>query len=238
MAEIAPIMRSQMSFVEAEETTQMAERILKVDTQRPLTDPFRLPLPLRQLVETRLVHYRAATQRQLAVAGLRSGSSPSTREAHQRLAERLRDGYRYVMGIPSFRLSETQRCAVLAAYGWCDGKQGNLRRKDRMHDLARQALAVTPYLQPELARYPDDLLQRIREELVLIEEAEALRNGGRQAAQRARHHALTDLRHAVSRVRGYYISASDELDKTLELVKLGFPTRKTPSSSAVMENWK
>lgn len=216
-----------MSFIDADTIAQMAERILTVDTQRAITDPFRLTPTLRQLVERRLCVYRAATQRQQSVSGIRSNSSQQAREALVRLADRLRDGYRFLVGIPSFRLPESQRLAVLAAYGWPSGKMGNLKRKERLLELARQALAITPYLQPELARYPEDLLKHIHAELVILDATEPnARLGGRQAATQARKQALDELRRAVSRVRGYYISASDELDKTPELAKVGLNPRR------------
>lgn len=216
-----------MSFIDADTIAQMAERILTVDTQRAITDPFRLTPALRQLVERRLCSYRAATQRQQSVSGIRYSSSQQTKEALNRLSDRLRDGYRFLVGIPSFRLPESQRLAVLAAYGWSSGKLGNLKRKERLLELARQAIAITPYLQPELARYPDDLLKHLQEELAILDKAEpAARLVGRQAATKARKHALEELRRAVSRVRGYYISASDDLDKTPELAKVGLNPRR------------
>ncbi len=229
-----------MAHLSANQIAQTAELILATDDGRAATDPFKLPLMFRSLLEDRLQHYRMVSQNLQAASGQRSGHSGRVKESLPRLRQRLRDGFKFLDALPDFRVSESAKQSALLAYGWAGLKVGNLEPKDRVFELARLALSMTPSVQPPEARYPADLLAQIESELSILSEAEpGSRIGNRSAATQARDRALKELHRAVTRLRHYYIACSDDIDETPELAKIGMnPThrsgqRKVASESAV-----
>lgn len=102
-----------------------------------------------------------------------------------------------------------------------------MQSKDRMLKLARLAISATPSVLPIEARYPADLLLEIQKELDILQEAEpGAQIGNRSTATKEKYDALQKLSRVISRVRGYYVSASDDIDRTPELARLGLNPRR------------
>ena len=131
--------------------------------------------------------------------------------------------------MPEFRVSKAQKLGAMRSYGFDGAKVGGLERKERVLELARLALSMTPTIQPAEARYPADLLAEIEKELLILDQADpGSRIGNRSTATQARDRSLAELKKANSRVRHHYIAASDDLDETPELAKIGMtPTRRS-----------
>ncbi len=227
-----------MGHLSANQIAQTAELILATDDGRLPADPFKLPVVFRSLLEDRLLSYRTVSQNLQAASGQRSGHSGRVKESLPRLRQRLRDGFKFLDALPDFRVSESEKQSALLAYGWSGLKVGNLEPKDRVFELARLALSMTPSVQPPDARYPQDLLAQIELELSILAEAEpGSRIGNRSAATQARDRALKELHRAVTRLRHYYIACSDDIDETPELAKIGMnPTQRTGQRKTKAEN--
>lgn len=216
-----------MPFVDANDVAQIAERVLSIDRTRTSDDSFKLTLTLHQLVETRLTAYNNAVQQLSVASGTRSSNSQQSKESLTRLSELLRSGFRTLVAIPDFRVPANQRLAALESYGFSAGKLGNLVQKERVLALGRLAVSVTPTIQPEAVRMPLDIVGRIQDELALLEDVEpGSRIGNRSTATKRRDDALKDLRRAISRIRFYYASCSDDIDTSTELAKLGISPRR------------
>ncbi len=218
-----------MSNERANRIAQTAELILTTDDLREVNDAFKLSPTFRATLEDRLREYRRVSQNLNTATGQRSGDAERVKSSHPRLTQRMRDGFRFLQALPDFRVTDAQKLTALRTYGFDGNKTGSLERKERVLELARVALAVTPSINPPEARYPADLLGEIEKELQILDQANAgSRIGNRSAATQARDRALQELSKAVSRVRAYYIFASDDLDATPELAKIGMnPTRRT-----------
>ncbi len=216
-----------MAIVLPDDVAETAERILEVDRQRSSDDPFKLSASLLILVETRHSAYHNAYVNQKSATGQRMGNSELANQSFSRLAQRLREGYRFLSALPGFRVTSGEKLSALHSYGWTNGKMGKLQSKDRILQLARLALSVTPSILPAEARYPADLLAQIESELdILKDAAPGAQIGVRSTATQAKRTALKELALAIGRVRAFYISASDDMDKTPELAKIGFSPRK------------
>ena len=216
-----------MPFIDANDAAQIAERIISIDRVRLADDPFKLTLALFHLVESRLAAYNSAVQRLSVASGTRSSNSQQAKDSLERLADLLRSGFKSIDAIPDFRVPANQRLAALESYGFAGGKLGNLVQKERLLALGRLAISVTPTIQPETVRMPADIVGRIQEEIDLLEDAEpGSRIGNRSTATKRRDNALKDLRRAISRIRFYYASCSDDIDTSTEFAKLGLNPRK------------
>ena len=93
-----------MSRVDGDDLAQTAERILSVDAKRGKNEDFKLPEKLQQLVDTRLIAYRAAEQNLSTIKGMRSGHSVQSKQSLSDLRERVRDGYKHLDALPAFRV--------------------------------------------------------------------------------------------------------------------------------------
>ena len=93
-----------MLKLNADDLAQTAERILQVDKQRLMSDLFKLPDWLRLLVETRLMAYRMATREHSTASGSRSNQSEQVKTSITRLTQRMRDGHKFLSGLPDFRV--------------------------------------------------------------------------------------------------------------------------------------
>ena len=216
-----------MAKLVAEDIAQTAERILEVDRLRAKDDSFLLTVMLHALVEDRLGIFRDAYMQQKSASGQRMGNSELANQSIGRLTERLREGYRFLSALPAFRVPSDKKLSAMHSYGWNGGKVGKLQSKDRVLSLAKLALSVTPTVLPADARYPADLLAEIEKELNILKDAEpGAQIGVRSSATKAKTKALKDLTLAVGRVRAFYISASDDMDKSPELAKIGLNPRQ------------
>ena len=95
-----------------------------------------------------------------------------------------------------------------------------------MEALADQAVAVSSSV-VLAGRYPAAILTRIASWLAVLESNQVIARGGpREVVIEERDAARELLRKVNSRVRFYYCQASDDLDQTAELAKIGFQPRR------------
>ena len=216
-----------MSTVKMNEFVLVAQRMQRVDDVRPATDVFKLPTMIRAALDERLVEVLSFDSQQQSVGAIRTRSVTQRREAIANLGEYLRDGFRFIQGVPRYEISEPDREAALTAYGWQGKQMGDLKTDSRVLSLARQAIALSSTLQPANARYPVALLTLIQGELDTIAASEGTVGvGGRQQATRSRDEAQKLLQKVIARVRFYYSAMSDDTDTTAELTKLGLQPRR------------
>lgn len=208
------------------EQTELAELTQSVDDGRAATDPFKLLAATRTLLDTRLADLKAKDAATLTSAGGRATASANVRAALDQLQKLLRDGYNFVQGLGSFAISDADRLGVFTAYGWESGLVGDFSDA-RIESLANQAITATPGIADPAHRYPAALLALITTQLGLVNTNQPLATGGSaQAATDARDAALELLQLINARVRFFYCNASDDLDQTAELVKIGRQPRR------------
>lgn len=208
--------------------------ILTVDDSRSIGDEFRLAPRLRELVETRRLTLEQAEGNLRLVSGSRVNAAAQLRESKKTVASLLRDGYNHIRAIPSFEITEEERIGAFIAYGWDNGKMGNLADESYLLTLARQALHITPEVEPLRARYPQAILTRLQTELDILTNALAVAKiGTRQQATRTRNTAMEELEKVLARVRHFYCQASDETDQSAELARIGFQPRRVTGQRLV-----
>ena len=216
-----------MPTVKTNEFILLAQRIQKVDDARPTTDLFKLPTLIRTAFDERLDEVLTFDSEQQSLGAIHARSLNQRREAIVILTERLRDGFRFIKGIPRYELTDANREAALESYGWQGRELGDLRTDSRILSLARQAIRISSTLQPVNARYPAPLVALIQAQLDIIAGSEENAGvGGRQQATRGRDEAMKLLQKAIARVRFYYCAMSDDTDTTAELAKVGLQPRR------------
>ena len=215
-----------MARRDSDAAIQTARLIQTVDDGRDLKDNFKLTARLRSELDNRLAALLQAESNQQGATGNRLRDSERVKEALPVLVKLLRDGFNHVKALPSYSVTSAERGAAFEAYGWSGGKIGGLQGFDRVLGLARKATAASSAVEPLAARYPAELLTRIQAHLAILDESGAgAKVGTRQQATKARNDALQALTKINARVRLYYGSCSDELDRTAELAKIGLNPR-------------
>lgn len=215
-----------MPTKESLEQIETGELIQSVDDARAAEDDFKLSAILRSLVDTRLANLRATDSATLTEEGDRATASANVRAALDRLKDLLRDGYNFVRGIGSYAITDAERLGLYTNYGWQQGEIGELTDA-RTEALANQAVTVTPSIGNPAHQYPAALLTLIMDDLAILNANQPVATGGdRQAATAARDEALRLMRLATARVRFAYCGASDDVDQTPELAKIGFQPRR------------
>lgn len=214
------------------EQIELAELTQTVDDGRVAADPFKLPTALRTLLDTRLADLKAKDAATLTSEGDRATASANVRAALDQLQTLLRDGYNFVQGLGSFAITDADRIGLFTAYGWESGLVGAFSDA-RIESLANQAITVTPTIADATHRYPAALLTLITAQLAIVNTNQPIATGGSaQAATDARDAALALLLLINARVRFFYCSASDDLDQTPELVKIGRQPRRDSGAAA------
>lgn len=164
--------------------------------------------------------------------GARAAASANLRAALDQLQKLLRDGYNFIQGLGSFAISDADRIGLFTAYGWESGLVGDFNDA-RIESLANQAATVTPTIADPTHRYPAALLTLIAAQLAIVNTNQPLATGGTaQAATDARNAALELLLLMNARVRFFYCWASDDLDQTAELAKIGRQPRRDAGAAA------
>ena len=200
--------------------------IQSVDDVRAAEDEFKLPAGLRALVDTRLANLKARDAATQMEEGDRANASANVRDALDRLESHLRDGYNFIRGIGSYAISDADRMGLFVSYGWEKGEIGTLTDA-RIESMANQAITTTPAIGDPAHRYPPAQMTRIIDDLAAVNANQPLATGGdRQGATRSRDDALLLMRRITARVRFFYSSASDDIDQTPELAKIGFQPRR------------
>jgi hypothetical protein len=220
--------RTKMQRRESASALDQARTILTVDDARSVGDDFKLSVGLRGLLESRRATLEQAETNLRLVSGGRVNAATRLKDSRATLAGLLRDGYNHIRAIPSYEIDPEVRLGAFIAYGWDNGKLGDLNDDTLLLTLARQALRATPDVKPAQARYPVPLLDRLEAALSAYTEASALAKiGTRQTATRTRDTAMDALEKTLARVRFFYCQASDETDKTAELARIDFQPRRS-----------
>lgn len=212
---------------------------------RSPADPFFLNASLFNALQTRLNTLAATISAASLAEGDRAGSSAICRASLDALQSAHRAGKAYIDGLlPEFvpvaaagdppHISEALRLQQHERYGFAGGELGRLddARTEEMARLAPMA-AVTPVANPAW-HYPQTLLDFMAGHYATLQAHQPLATGGSRAAAVAAVLAATEAAEAIiARVRGFYISASDEGDRTPELKRIGLqPRRQAGEASA------
>ena len=206
---------------ETPDQIEIAELTQSVDSARAANDPFKLSAGLRTLLDNRLIDLKAKDAVTLLKEGDRATASANVRTALDTLETRLKDGYNFLQGLPSYEISDADRLGVYTSYGWTSGLIGQFT-DGRIEALANQALTATPSIANPAHQYSAALLALITAQLAIVNANQPLATGGTaQAATEARDAALELLRQVNARVRFFYCSASDAIDQTVELAIIG-----------------
>ena len=129
-------------------------------------------------------------------------------------------------------ISDAKRLQLHDRYGFAGGVIGNFDDA-RTEDLARQA-AIASLLAVDNPAwvYPQPLLDFIAGHYATLQAHQSLATGGsRQTAVAATLAATEAAEDGIARVRGFYISASDDGDRTPELKKIGLQPRRLPGEA-------
>lgn len=215
------------------DTIETGELIVQVDTSRAASDPFKLPATLASTVATRLGTAKSRNAATTIMEGSTRGASQEREAALDRLRELLRNGHSFIKSLMKDDITDAQRAAVFAAYGWQNGAIGDLESATRVETLADLAASATadPSV-PAAGKYPAALVTRIDNWHAVLDAATVVANGGDlRVVVKARDDAAEDLHEVNSRVRAFYISASDDGDKTLELARIGMQPRRNPGEA-------
>lgn len=205
---------------------ETGELIVQVDEARGAGDPFKLPAALRTLAVARLADAKTKYAASLLSSGTEVEASEVVLEALDKLRAGLRNGYNFIKGVPEEDITNAQRMGVFEAYGWEQGLIGDLVSPSRVKALAEQAVAVSSSV-IAAGRYPANIRTRIASWLDVLDSNQVAAGGGPlQAIIQARDTATDLLRVVNSRVRFLYCQASDELDQTPELAKIGMQPRR------------
>ena len=208
------------------EQIELAELTQAVDDARAATDPFKLIAATRTSLNDRVTDLKAKDAATLTTEAGRATASANVRTALDQLRTLLKDGFNFVQGLGSFAITDANRLGVFTAYGWESSLVGDVTDA-RLESLANQALTATPGIADPAHRYPAALLALITTQLGLVNTNQPLATGGSaQAATDARDAALDLLLLINARVRFFYCNASDDLDQTAELVKIGRQPRR------------
>ncbi len=210
---------------------EYAELIQSVDDSRDPGDPFLLPADVRSTLNTRLANTIATDNATAIAEGDRTTASNNVRTAFENLNRLLHDGYNHIKAIPSISINDADRLGLFVSYGWPQGLVGDFN-DDRIESLANQAIATTPTISNPAWRYPDAVMMAITTELATLNANQPLAaSGDRQATVDSRDAAVNALRLINSRVRFFYCFASDLLDSTPELARIGRQPRRTPGEA-------
>lgn len=223
-----------MARRDSDAAIQTARLIQTVDDSRNVIDAFKLSPTLRMQLDQRLTSLITLENQQQGATGNRMRDSEKVKETLPILGNLLRDGYNHIKALPSYTITPAERSASFESYGWKSGNIGGLQGLERVLALARKAMAATLEIEPLAARYPGELLARIQASLDILDSSGAgSKVGTRQQATKARNEALRLLILINARIRLFYGSASDDLDKTAELAKVGMNPRNTSGQRRV-----
>ena len=214
------------------EQIELTELAIAVDDGRAVGDSFKLPSLLRAPLVATLAELKGLNSAALQAEGSRSLASFNLRTALDQLKNLLRDGFNFVQGLGGYQITEGQRLAVLTSYGWESGLIGTFT-DGRIESLANEAINATPTIANPAHRYPAALVTLIQTQLDLVNLNQPTATGGAaQASTTATNVAVDLLTILNSRVRFFYCGASNNLDQTDELRKIGRQPRRDAGDAA------
>jgi len=223
--------------LEVSRSIAKAKLILVVDSNRPASDPFKLPASLLALIVADLAAVAAEDSGTHAAEGGRAGASANVRAAFEKIESAVRAGYAGIAALISDRIlptgiSDADRLATFTTYGWEKGELGRFT-DERLLVLAELALQGETRITTAAWRYSPALIALISSQLDLIEDEEPDATGGeRQVSVSGRKTGLDLLQTHLSRARYHYCAASDDLDSTKELAKISFQPRRPRGSAS------
>lgn len=141
---------------------------IAADDARDPADNHKFTSALRALYVSRLAALNVANLNAEMGVSFRVGASGRLRAALDRLDELHRDGFNFINGILSSKISAADRLMVFTAYGWASGEIG-IFTDPRREQMARQAIDATPLIANPAYRYPTtDLLDLIVAQLAIV----------------------------------------------------------------------
>ena len=199
-----------------------------VNTGRAQDDGFKLTACLLALMTTRLADAKAKNSAVAMYEGAEAGADVQRADALYRLTCLLRNGYSYLLSIPEEDLPYAQQKQALESYAWEGSVLGDMTSPARVESLARQvAVVAADTTIPSVAKYPASLASRISNWLGILEGTDVLAGGGsHQTLVHQRNGSRDLLLTAISRVRHFYCSASDDVESTPELARINMQPRR------------
>jgi hypothetical protein len=222
-----------MADQETIDAIENGELILMVNGARLAGDLFILTGPIQTVVTTRLSDTRAKNAAVTMIGAATIGASAQQQQALDKLADLLRNGHSGIGAIASDDITDAQRAQVYEAYGWEGGLIGDLKTASRIETLGNLAATVaTDATVPAVGKYAATLVTRITNWLAIYNAASVLATGGdRQTLIQQRNDARDLLLAAISRVRHFYCAASDDIESTPELAKIGMQPKRAPGDA-------
>lgn len=232
-----------MSNQRSLEALEKLELIAAVQATRTPTDAFSLTTALFNLVHSRKSTLAAVISAASLAEGDRAGASAICRACLDTLAVGHRAGINYLAGllpasIPVVtagdppHISEPLRLQQYERYGFESGEVGRFTDA-RIEEMARLApVAAATAVDNPAWHYPQALLDFIAGHYATLQAHQTLATGGSRVAAVAAVAEATDAAEAaIARVRGFYISASDDGDRTPQLKRIGLQPRRLPGEA-------
>ena len=200
---------------------------IAADDARDPADIHKFPAWLRTLYVTRLAAVNKALKNSKRGVSFRVGASGRLRAALDRLDELHRDGFNFIKGILSSKISAADRLMVFTAYGWTSGEIG-IFTDPRREQMARQAIDAVDIVANPAYRYPTtDLLDPIIAQLAIVNANQPAATGGESQSLNALLEIATDDAEACTeRGRLYICACSDLRERNPELTKYGFQAKR------------
>jgi len=211
--------------------------IQSVDDGRSPEDPHKLPGWLRLQVDRDLEALDQSESETVINGAEQTDRSTLIRQTVEQLETHLREGYRGITAIRSTLISDGERAAVFAAYGWSGGLLGRFGTS-RTVGLAWLAVREHPEV-PVKFRYAPDLIADLQASLkeysrLVPEEID----GAQGATVQSRNAKLDAAEETLSQVRYAYCMASRATVKNPELLKIGFRPRRAQRTKEEIETAK
>ena len=233
-----------MSSQRALEALEIMELMASVQATRSGNDPFFLSTTLFNLLHARKSTLAAFLGAASLAEGDRAGASAICRACLETLEKSHRAGKNFIDGLlPDFvpvavagdppHISDAKRLQLHEHYGFASGVIGDFDDA-RKEALARQApIAAAVAVDNPAWAYPQPLLDFIATHYAMLQAHQSLATGGtRQAAVAATLAATEAAEDIIARVRGLYISASDDGDRSPELKRVGLQPRRLPGEAS------
>jgi hypothetical protein len=209
--------------------------IVTIDSTRTPEDSFKLTPALLGLLQGDIDAMESGDHGVHEAEGDRASASGTVRDAFGKLEAALRTGYTGIgaiigKDISATGISDAERSGVYATYGWEKQQLGRLTQS-RLLILGELAVAGQTTIVESAWRYAPAIVTAIEQQLDIIDEEEIQAGGGdRQVSVAQRAEILDRLETRLARVRFHYCSASDDLDATKELARIGFQPRRPKGS--------